>query len=53
MLRLTAAGEAAYAPLEAETKARIAALLERLPDGERDRLLAALEAVQAILEPKR
>jgi DNA-binding MarR family transcriptional regulator len=49
-LALTARGRKTFGVLDARATAEIAALLERLTDDERDRLLASLDAVEALLD---
>ena len=49
-LALTARGRNTFGVLDARATAEIAALLERLTDDERDRLLASLDAVEALLD---
>src|SRR3989449_6825246 len=49
LVRLTAAGRRAFARLDAESRADVGALLERLPGAEQHRLVAAMEAIAALL----
>jgi DNA-binding MarR family transcriptional regulator len=49
-LRITAAGEAALEAAELAMMARVTPVLDRLDDGDRQIVLAALEAVQASLD---
>lgn len=44
--RLTKAGADAYAELDRRSRAEVGALLERLPDGEQRRVLAAMHALE-------
>jgi DNA-binding MarR family transcriptional regulator/GNAT superfamily N-acetyltransferase len=48
-LSLTAAGEAAYAPLEAASRTEIGALIERLSPSERVRVTEAVEVVERLV----
>jgi DNA-binding MarR family transcriptional regulator/ribosomal protein S18 acetylase RimI-like enzyme len=50
-LRLTAAGEAAFAELDARARDDVAALLDALPDAAQQRLLGAMHTVEAVLAP--
>ncbi|HYF19178.1 MAG TPA: helix-turn-helix domain-containing GNAT family N-acetyltransferase [Ramlibacter sp.] len=52
LLRLTAAGHEAFAPLQQRSREEAAALLEPLSPQQRDELLAALQTVQRLLEPQ-
>src|SRR2546427_11159534 len=49
LVRRTAAGRRAFARLDAESRADVGALLERLPGAEQHRLVAAIEAIAALL----
>lgn len=49
-LRLTAAGEAAFADLDARARDDVAALLDALGDAEQERLLGAMRTVEAVLD---
>jgi DNA-binding MarR family transcriptional regulator/GNAT superfamily N-acetyltransferase len=51
VLRLTAAGHAAFAPLQQRSRDEAAALLAPLPPAQQQRLVQALETVQALLNP--
>lgn len=53
LLALTAAGHAAFAPLQQKSRAEAAALLAPLAGSERQQLIAAMERVQQLLEPAR
>ncbi len=53
LLALTAAGHAAFAPLQQKSRDEAAALLAPLADGERQQLISAMERVQQLLEPAR
>lgn len=48
-LRLTAAGQAAFAELDTRARDDVAALLGALPDAEQQRLLGAMRTVEAVL----
>ncbi|AMJ60496.1 bifunctional helix-turn-helix transcriptional regulator/GNAT family N-acetyltransferase [Bosea sp. PAMC 26642] len=48
-LRLTPSGMAAFAPLDEASRIQAAGILQRLRPGEQDRLVAALDAAQALL----
>jgi len=50
-LRLTEAGRAAFAPLDQQARAEIAALLDALPDTEQEQLVASMEQIGALLDP--
>lgn len=50
-LWLTAAGQAAYAPLDAASKAMLEELLAPVPEAGRDRICAALSEVQDLFAP--
>ncbi|HKT60133.1 MAG TPA: helix-turn-helix domain-containing GNAT family N-acetyltransferase [Gemmatimonadales bacterium] len=50
VLALTARGRRTFAGLDARATAEVAAMLEDLSPAERDRLIASLETVQALLE---
>jgi DNA-binding MarR family transcriptional regulator/N-acetylglutamate synthase-like GNAT family acetyltransferase len=49
-LTLTKQGRKIFAPLEARSKAQVAAMLATLPEGGRRRLIGAMETVQGLLE---
>lgn len=49
LLSLTAAGQAAFAPLDRRSHDEIAASLDRLEDGEQRRLLAAMRSIEELL----
>jgi DNA-binding MarR family transcriptional regulator/N-acetylglutamate synthase-like GNAT family acetyltransferase len=49
LLSLTARGHKAFAPLEARTRAEVAALLDSLPETEQTRLLDAMERIEGLL----
>jgi DNA-binding MarR family transcriptional regulator/N-acetylglutamate synthase-like GNAT family acetyltransferase len=51
LLRLTAAGHAAFAPLQQRSRDQAAALLAPLAPGQRAQLICALGTVQALLDP--
>jgi DNA-binding MarR family transcriptional regulator/N-acetylglutamate synthase-like GNAT family acetyltransferase len=51
-VRLTPAGEAAFATLDGRTVEQIGALLDELGDARQERLVAALGDVRAVLEPR-
>src|SRR5688572_28139360 len=51
LLRLTEAGHAAFAPLQQKSRDEAAALLAPLPAPRRDQLIAAMSAVQQLLDP--
>jgi DNA-binding MarR family transcriptional regulator/GNAT superfamily N-acetyltransferase len=51
LLRLTEAGHAAFAPLQQKSRDEAAALLETLPAAARGKLIAAMAAVQQLLDP--
>ncbi len=48
-LSLNAAGKAAFAPLAAGSRARVAAILGKLSAAEQDRLIASMEAITELL----
>jgi DNA-binding MarR family transcriptional regulator/predicted GNAT family acetyltransferase len=48
-LRLTAAGEAAFAPLDARSRAEIAALLAAMPEPVQHELVAAMSRIETLL----
>jgi DNA-binding MarR family transcriptional regulator/GNAT superfamily N-acetyltransferase len=50
-LRLTAAGRAAFRPLDGEAKAQIAAMIAPLPEADRSSLVAALREVRRAVVP--
>src|SRR5216683_2449478 len=52
LLSLTAAGRQAFAALNAQSAEQIGALLARLPSAEQARLVAALDTVERVLEPR-
>jgi DNA-binding MarR family transcriptional regulator/N-acetylglutamate synthase-like GNAT family acetyltransferase len=52
LLTLTGQGQAALAPLDARTRAAVAAWLQELTDGERDRLAAAMRTIEELLGPR-
>lgn len=49
LLALTAAGHKAFAPLEKRTIANVAAMLARMPDTSRAKLLAAMGEIESLL----
>ncbi|MDQ3779470.1 MAG: bifunctional helix-turn-helix transcriptional regulator/GNAT family N-acetyltransferase [Chloroflexota bacterium] len=49
LLALTAAGQAAFAPLDRRSHEEIAASLDQLDDGEQRRLLAAMRSIEELL----
>ncbi len=49
LLRLTAAGEAAFAPLNQGSREEIATLLSRLPAADQERLVAAMSTIETLL----
>jgi len=49
-LSLTAAGRAAFAPLDKRSRAEIGALLETLPEPAQDRAVAAMQAIEGLLD---
>lgn len=51
LVRLTAKGRKAFAPLEARTRKLARKILEPLPASERDRLLSNMHAIEAALSP--
>lgn len=51
LLKLTAAGHAAFAPLQQQSREEAAALLAALPDGAQERLIGAMVTVQRLLDP--
>ena len=51
-ISLTSAGRAYFAALDRRTRAEVAARVERLSEGDRDTLVAALEAVTGLLSGK-
>ena len=51
LLRLTAAGQAAYAPLQQQSDSEALALLDALPVPQRNRLVEAMATVQQLLQP--
>ena len=53
LLALTAAGHAAFAPLQQKSRDEAAALLAPLADSQRQQLIAAMEQMQQLLEPNR
>lgn len=53
LLRLTAAGRRAFAPLQQQSRDEAAGLLAPLPPPQRGELLAALEKVRRLLDPDR
>lgn len=52
LLSLTAAGRQAFTALDRQSAEQIGALLDRLPAGEQARLVAALDTVERVLEPR-
>jgi len=50
-LQLTAAGRAAFAPLDRGSQQQVAAMLARLTDGGRRRLTEAMRAIEDVLAP--
>ena len=52
LLRLTEAGHAAFAPLQQKSRDEAAALLAPLPPAQREKLIAAMAAVQRLLDAK-
>jgi DNA-binding MarR family transcriptional regulator/GNAT superfamily N-acetyltransferase len=51
-LSLTAAGRAAFAPLDARSRQDIGTLLEALPEAEQTRLVAAMNSIERRLSPE-
>ena len=51
-LALTAAGRAAFAPLDARSRTEIGALLESLPEPEQRRAVAAMRELERLLAPQ-
>jgi DNA-binding MarR family transcriptional regulator/RimJ/RimL family protein N-acetyltransferase len=51
LLRLTAKGRRAFAPLDARARAEVQRLLAPLGDADRGRLIAAMEAIEGLLQP--
>jgi DNA-binding MarR family transcriptional regulator/ribosomal protein S18 acetylase RimI-like enzyme len=51
LLKLTEAGYAAFAPLQQKSRDEAAALLAPLPAAQREKLIAAMSAMQQLLEP--
>jgi DNA-binding MarR family transcriptional regulator/GNAT superfamily N-acetyltransferase len=51
-LSLTTRGREAYAPLESRTKRDVGAMLKRLAQSERDRLISAMHDVERIIAPE-
>ncbi|MDG4821261.1 helix-turn-helix domain-containing GNAT family N-acetyltransferase [Asanoa sp. WMMD1127] len=51
VVSLTAAGRAAARDLDARSRSDVGALLEPLPDGQRRRLLGAMDAIEQVLDP--
>ncbi len=51
LLSLSAAGERAFAPVEAGSRRRVAEVLALLTEAEQDRLLAAMAAIVSLLDP--
>jgi DNA-binding MarR family transcriptional regulator/GNAT superfamily N-acetyltransferase len=51
LLRLTPEGHAAFAPLQQRSREEAAALLAPLPPERRERLIAAMQAVQELIAP--
>ncbi len=49
-LRLTAAGEAAFAPLDARSRAEVTALLAALPEAAQRELVAAMSRIERLLD---
>ncbi|AVO44571.1 bifunctional helix-turn-helix transcriptional regulator/GNAT family N-acetyltransferase [Phreatobacter cathodiphilus] len=49
LISLTAAGREAFSPYDRASRAEVAAMLERLAPGERDRLVACMEAVRGLV----
>ena len=49
LISLTAAGREAFAPYDRASRAEVAAMLERLAPGERDRLVASMAAVRGLV----
>ncbi|MGH2472200.1 MAG: bifunctional helix-turn-helix transcriptional regulator/GNAT family N-acetyltransferase [Candidatus Limnocylindria bacterium] len=49
ILRLTARGKATVAPLEAKARDQIGTLLDRVPAGEQDRLVASMRTIERAL----
>ena len=52
LLSLTAAGRRAFSALDAQSAEQIGALLGRLPMGEQARLVASLDTIERVLEPR-
>lgn len=51
ILRLTAAGREAFGALDAGTRGKVGAMLAGLPDAEQSRLVSAMRAIEAVLDP--
>lgn len=51
LLRMTAAGHAAFEPLQQRSRDKASELLDPLPADARERLIAAMQAMQQLLEP--
>jgi len=50
LLRLTPDGRKAFAPLDSRARRDVGAMLEPLPDGEKNRLVAAMQTIERLLE---
>ena len=50
LLQLTPDGRKAFAPLDSRARRDVGAMLEPLPDGERNRLVAAMQTIERLLE---
>ena len=53
LLSISARGRKTFAPLNASSERQVAALLERLPVPEQERLVSSMRAVESILTPRR
>lgn len=51
LLAITSEGRKAFAPLNAASERQVGALLERVPSGEQQRLVAGMRTVQSVLQP--
>ena len=53
LLAISARGRKAFAPLETRSGRQVGALLDRISPAEQERLVSAMETIQAILEPRK
>ena len=53
LLAISARGRKAFAPLETRSERQVGALLERISPAEQERLVAAMDTIHSILEPRK